>query len=73
MDTELSEISKVEYIYNDEHLLGALQRYKTLRTFPGVSDRGQVALHAKMVELEARRKVVRVGADGNTVRWRSAV
>lgn len=73
MDTPLSQISRTEYIHSDDHLLGALRRYKMLRTYPAASDRGQVALHARMLALEARRLVTRVGADGNTVRWRSAV
>lgn len=73
MDTPLSQISKTEYIHSDEHLLGALRRFKVLRTYPAARDRSQVALHAKMVELETKRRVVRVCADGNTVQWRMAV
>lgn len=73
MDTPLSQISRTEYIHSDDGLLSALRRYKALRTYPAASDRGQVALHERMLALETRGLVKRAGADGNTVRWRSAV
>jgi hypothetical protein len=73
MDTPLSAISRTEYVGSDEHLLGALRRYRGLRTYPTASDRGQVALHQAMERLAARGLVQQAGTDGTAVRWRSAV
>lgn len=71
MDTALSEISKVEYIHSDEHLLDALRRFKGLRTYAHTSDRAQGALHLKMQELAAKGRVVVEKVEGNVWRWRS--
>lgn len=73
MDTPLSDIMRVEYIHSDEHLLGALRRFTELWTYPGATDRGQLALHAQMEALAARGLVRQVAAKGSRVHWRSAV
>jgi hypothetical protein len=72
-DVELSAMTRTEYVHTDEHLLGALRRFKQLRTYPTASDRGQLALHERMVALERRGLVRQVGLDGAAVRWRSAL
>lgn len=72
-DVELSAISRIEYVHSDEHLLNALRRYKQLRTYPTASDRGQLALHERMVALERRGLVRQAGLDGAAIRWRSMV
>lgn len=73
MDTPLSDISRVEYIHTDDHLLTAMRRYKGLRTYPGASDRSQVALHAQVEKLAAKGLVRRVRTEGASVLWQSAV
>lgn len=69
MDTELSAISRTVYLPSDEHLLHALVRYKGLRSYPTASDRGQVALHQRLLALEAKGLVRQAGLDGAAVRW----
>ncbi len=72
-DVELTTISRTEYIHSDDHLLGALRRYKELWTYPRASDRGQVALHLRLQALQARGLVKVVKTGGNTVTWRLVV
>lgn len=72
-DVPLGNIMRTEYIYSDDHLLGALDRYRELWTYPAASDRGQAALHAQMEALAARGLVKLVGETETRMRWRSAV
>ncbi len=71
-DVAISTISRTEYIHSDDHLLSALARYKELWTYPRASDKGQVALHAKLSALQAKGLVKVVKTDANTVTWRLA-
>jgi hypothetical protein len=72
-DIAITQISRTEYIHSDDHLLAALKRFRGLRSYPAAADRGQRALHDRLMQLAVRGLVRQVGHDGNTVRWQSAV
>ena len=71
METALANIMRVEYIHSDEHLLGVIRRFKGLRTYPAASDRGQRALHEKLLELAAKEIVVFDRRDGAAWCWQA--
>lgn len=72
-DIEIGSLERHEYVHTDDHLLGALRRYKGLRTYPTASDRSQVALHARMLQLAAKGLVRETGRDGVAIRWQSVL